>query len=252
MISNIIDYRKKWDYLSYKSESKKKIIFLHHTAGYDVFSAEDWLYKLSLKNYREKNSLVGVNYYIGKDGTIIYAIDNEKWAWHSATANVDFESKTISIELDNLGFMRYDDSKKYLIDLYNNKWLIKDKHKNLIYASFRTYNFEFIELEKSWRGFNIYHKYSESQINSLILLVDNLIRGFNIERKISKNFLPEQATLNSYVLKDFSGIVNHSQFMGVKTYSTNYLDIIRSYVKWDLSIVFPINEFKQKLNLIEI
>ena len=138
MISNIIDYRKKWDYLSYKSKSEKKIIFLHHTAGYDVFSAEDWLYKLSLKNYREKNSLVGVNYYIGKDGTIIYAIDNEKWAWHSATANVDFESKTISIELDNLGFMRYDDSKKYLIDLYNNKWLIKDKYKNLIYASFRS------------------------------------------------------------------------------------------------------------------
>lgn len=244
-----VDLRKKWEMLSYEGK-EKKIIFLHHTAGYDAKSAEDWLYKSSLKNFRENKSCVGVNYYIDKTGIIYYAIDESKWAWHSGLGNLELESRTISIELDNLGFMRKEDG--CLFDLYNNRWVIDKEEGNLIKAYFGRYNFEFIELETFWRGFNIYHKYSDEQIASLIKLLTEIFNRHKIERRIHKNFLPEQATLKSDIYKNFSGIVNHSQFIGQKTNSDNYYDKLKSYVKWDLSIIFPVERMKTALGLQEI
>ncbi|GIW22519.1 MAG: hypothetical protein KatS3mg068_1526 [Candidatus Sericytochromatia bacterium] len=244
---NLIDYKKNWNPLSYKG-NKKTIIFLHHTAGYDIYSAHDWLYKLSLKHYREGNYLTGVNYFIGKDGTILQAIEEDRWAWHSGTGDKKFEAKTISIELDNLGFMWFLD-KNTLVDLYNNKWEIVSRKDNEIKAKLGRLTFDFVYLEKPWRGFQVYHKYSKKQIDSLVNLLDDIIKRNGISRQIHKNFLPEKKTLNTSDLYDFSGIVNHVQFMGNISRSDHYIDKIKSYKKWDLSIVFPVEELISRLNL---
>jgi len=246
MLTKTIDIRKKWENFSYEG-AEKRIIFLHHTAGYNVQSSEDWLYKLTLKNFRERKGSIGVNYYIDKDGTIFYAIDENKWAWHSGLGNIEFEKRTISIELDNLGFLREEGNKLY--DLYGNEWKIRDKINNKIYAYFNNYIFEFIQLEKEWRGFRIYHAYSEKQIQALIWLLNEIFEQHKIERNIHKDFLPENAYLNSAIYKTFSGIVNHSQFLGIKPNANDYYSKLRSFVKWDLSIVFPVKKLIESLNL---
>lgn len=226
----ILDYTNYWKDLYYKESTKKTKIVLHHTAGYDIYSSEFWLRKLSSKSYRESNYYVGVHYFIDRDGTIIQTIPLENWAYHSGTGNSNIDKSSISIELANLGYLN-DEYK----DLYNNQWNL-DKNKGI----FSKYKYEFVVLENKWRNYKIYEKYNEKQIEALCNLLDYLFDVYKIEKTIFKKekFLPEENVYNE-VIKSNCSIITHCQLLGKKP----------NYIKWDLSIVFPYEQFVKNLDL---
>lgn len=240
----LIDFSKKWGGLHYPIPQEKSILFLHHTAGLSVHSSEEWLRISSSKSYREKNFFVGVNYFVGLDGTIIKAIPEEYWAWHSGTGNSNIDRSSISIELENLGYLSRA-SDKVFVDLYNREWELEKEDGDVLHLKYKSFQgFEFaIEVKKykKWRGYEYYHTYSKEQIEALIELSEELFSRHYIPKKIFKleNFLPENEIYSK--VKDFKGVVNHSQFLGNK-------------IKWDLSIAFSdwYYYFCKRLNLVEI
>lgn len=237
----LIDFSKKWGGLHYPIPQEKSILFLHHTAGLSVHSSEEWLRISSSKSYREKNFFVGVNYFVGLDGTIIKAIPEEYWAWHSGTGNSNIDKSSISIELENLGYLNSITSKVFN-DLYNREWVLEKEVEDKIYLKHKSsYAGELSIVVKrfpKWRGFEYYHLYSKEQIDSLIALSSELFSRHPIPKRIFKlrDFLPDNKIYER--VREFKGVVNHSQFLGNK-------------VKWDLSIAFSdwYDYFVNQLNL---
>lgn len=225
---NIKDFSNKWDGLYYRIPYEKNVIFLHHTAGLNIYSSEEWLRISSSKTYRERGFYVGVNYFIGLDGTIIKAIPDSYWAWHSGTGNSSIDRSSISIELENLGFLnKVSDS--IFLDLYNRKWELEKIDGDILFLYHKSFYGGDLKIKvkkfKKWRLFEYYHIYSKEQIDSLINLCKNLFLNNPVPKKILSlnEFLPENDIYSK--IKDFKGVVNHSQFLGSK-------------IKWDLSIAF--------------
>jgi N-acetyl-anhydromuramyl-L-alanine amidase AmpD len=237
----ILDLSNLWRDFYYKEITRKNKIFLHHTAGYDVFSAEKWLRMSSSKSFRDSGYFVGVHYFIGKNGIILKCIPEENWAWHSGTGLVEIDKSSIAIEIDNLGFMKQV-SKDYLEDIYNNRFYITGIQGDIIKAKINNFEFEFKKLDYKWRGYDIYNIYSKESVESLFYLMEQLFSRHSIDKKICKRekFFPEDASYSdakSFI--GFSGIVTHVQFLG-KT------------KKWDLSPVFPYEEMVKRFNLVQV
>jgi len=240
--NEVVSIITKWKGLYYEEKTPKNKIILHHTAGYDLYSAEQWLRISSSKAWREGKYYIGVHYWIGRDGTILQSIPEENWAWNTGTGIDRLDKACIAIEIDNLGYAIKNGN--YLKDIYNNSFLIKndeiDKATVELRRDKKSTFFTFKKLEKAWRNYMWYEEYSEEAINALINLVaDILKRHPTIERKIYpfEFFFPEDVTTyeRSRFLS-FSGIITHCQLLGKNQ-------------KWDLSPVFPYERFVKELNL---
>lgn len=237
----ILDYTHLWENLYYKEKTTKTKLFLHHTAGLNIFGSELWLRRLSSKAFRENNYYIGVHYYISLYGEVMKSIPEENWAWHSGTGTPSIDKSSIAIELENLGFLKEINSKEF-IDLYNNKWVLKQKKENgILILKNALYPNQTIEIKKyeSWRNYEYYHLYSEEQIKTLIQLCREIFsRNPLINKKIYNInfFLPENNIFPKVI--NFSGVVTHVQFLDKNK-------------KWDLSIAFSewYNSFVKELNL---
>lgn len=80
-------------------ERRPNYVILHHTTNDTVERA--------LETLTNKSREVSAHYLIGRDGRIIYLVDELKRAWHAGDAywggNRDINSSSIGIELDNNG-----------------------------------------------------------------------------------------------------------------------------------------------------
>jgi hypothetical protein len=232
-----------WDGLYYKEKTQKNKIILHHTAGLNINSAELWLRMSSSKAWRESKYYIGVHYYIGIQGEIIKTIPEEFWAWNTGTGNSSYDKSSISIEIENLGYLKPINDKTF-IDIYQNRWNLVEQ-KNDIYTLTNGKNkIEVKKLDKEWRGYSFYHLYSDKAIQSLFSLMEEIFNNsmHKIERKIYRKelFFPEDVdwSLKTKILY-FSGIITHVQLLGKK-------------LKWDLSPVFPYEDMVKKFNLVVI
>ena len=167
-----------------KKETKKSTIWLHHTAG---GSRPDWTIGGWEKDFdvdkegNKKPVRVGTHFVIGRsssskddevwDGKILRAIDDKYWAYHLGISkkSEELNSKSISIEICNYGpLTKGKDGRFYN---YVNK-PINDE--------------DVCELEKEFRGYKYWEKYTPVQIESLrkfILYLSNRW-GIEIERGI--------------------------------------------------------------------
>jgi len=234
----VLDYTDLWNGLYYKEVTDKDKIILHHTAGYDLYSAEQWLRISSSKAWRENKYYIGVHYFIGRDGTILKCIPEENWAWNTGTGISKLDKSCIAIEIDNLGYAKREG--KYLIDLYNNKFLIEEETDDYVKATFRKYSFTFRKLSTIWRGYSFFEEYSFRSIESLFFLLDSIFSNNpNIQKKIHsfQKFFPEDVSfIDRQKFLFFSGIITHCQLLGKNQ-------------KWDLSPVFPYTELVNSFNL---
>lgn len=159
-------------------ESIKKQIILGNTSNHDMRHVIGWLNRFNGKNKKT------AAFSIDKNG-VIYK---------------HFEPKYQSNYFNNLSL----DGKSIVILLENEGWLTKNEEKNTFISSLGyIYNQEMV-MDKKWRGYSHWGKYSEEQINSAINLVTELCDEF---------FIPLTAiTHNTKIddIEDFSGVLYKS------------------------------------------
>lgn len=95
-------------------ERRPNYVIIHHTTNNSVEQA--------LATLTSRMREVSAHYLIGRDGRIIYLVDEQKRAWHAGDSywggNRDLNSSSIGIELDNNGNEPFSDAQiVVLIDL---------------------------------------------------------------------------------------------------------------------------------------
>ena len=213
----------------YKSETRKDMIWLHHTAG---GSRPDWTIGGWEKDFQiDKNGKhtplkVGTHFVIGRkssstsdtlwDGKILRAIDDRYWAYHlgiNHKNSKDLNSKSVSIEICNYGPLTLGKDGSF----YN-------------YVNRPINGSDVVELDKSFRGYKYWEKYTDAQIESTYKLIKYLQTRWSIE--IEKQVYNEDWFEYDNKWFEMGGIRSHSQ------------------VRKDKFDLFPQKEIIQMLNSI--
>ncbi|RYM35738.1 hypothetical protein ERX46_01720 [Brumimicrobium glaciale] len=162
--------------------TKKKWIFLHHTAGWQnpYRVIDDW---------GQRPHKVATEFVIGgqsihndnsdHDGKILQAIPNNAWAWHLGIGSQPLHRESIGIEICSFGQL----TKGYFEKEVNGKPKIieRDKNSYFTYVGQEVIPDQVIELEDEFRGYNYFHKYSVEQLKSLKGLLLKLANEHNID-----------------------------------------------------------------------
>jgi N-acetylmuramoyl-L-alanine amidase len=172
----------------FKTKPEKKQIVLHYTLGY---------LKGDIATLTQHDYHVSVPFVIGRNGKIYNLFFSAYWAYHlgpGASGGNETQSKaTIAIEISNIGGLikTGGEMQTYYGDTYC------DVNTNNAY------------IQKPFRRFEYYATFTDSQYESLILLLRYLTGTYNIKRA----FLPEA---DRYMAKadvvDFNGIVSHVNY----------------------------------------
>lgn len=193
----------------YPEFTNKNMVFWHHTAGTSAEGALSW--------WNQTPEKVGTSYIIERDGTIIEAFEPTKWAYALGVKGDDdfIEKHSIGIELVAVGQVYPEGSEFAFYPLFPSK-----VGRKPIPAS------DVVTLDKPWRGFKHYQKYTDKQIESLIWLTKKLMEDFKIPLQANfKNFFefnPDVAATNIHtpgiwghttVRQDKNDVVPYPEFL---------------------------------------
>lgn len=142
-----------------QTETKKKQIVLHHTAG----SSDP---KAVVDYWATTTTRVGSHLVLGgvsrkgntvDDGQMYQAVDYKYWLWHlgikagrTKIAHGVLDSQSVGIEICNYGWVTRNDAGAYIN--YVNGVVPED---------------QVVDLGTEWRGYRYWHKYSDGQIATL-------------------------------------------------------------------------------------
>lgn len=150
--------------------TNKEYIFLHHTAGWNnpYRVVDSWA--------NDNRGRVGTQFVIGGinprtgddtyDGQIVKCFDDQCYAWHLGIGGNYVHTHSIGIELCHFGWVTQKGS-----DFYT-------------YTSTRVDPKFVVELDKPFRGYKYWLKYSNHQLNSLRHLLQSLTDTHNISKEI--------------------------------------------------------------------
>lgn len=162
------------EYVSNGDYSNKEYIFLHHTAGWDN------PYKTIKSWNTDSRGRIGTHFVIGggsirgeseHDGVVVKCIPDEYFAYHlggTKKHGIDFymHSHSVGIELCNFG------------------QLIQRGQSFYTWAGQRVDDNQVCDLGFEFRGYRYWHKYSDSQLNSLYFLLKHLSFKHDIDLNI--------------------------------------------------------------------
>lgn len=170
----------------------KSQIVIHHTVSGTARSAYEW-WKTRLNG----KGKVATAYIIDRDGTIYNLFPAVFWAHHIGVSNrVGLCRASIGIELVSWGKCVFDGVKYSPID-YDSVTIPEDDIFTV-----------------SYRGHNVWQKYSDEQLISLAYLLDLLTNMFAIPYQQNKNLLYSK---NSTAINGERGIFTHSAYRLDKT-----------------------------------
>ena len=171
-------------------QKKKNQIILVNTSR----TATDYLNSLKFR-YNGKYKKIP-NYLITREGDIIKLLENIEHSDYFADANVN--RNAIIISLENLGWLQKEQLRNYYVN-----W-IGDIYKGNVF-------------EKKWRDYFFWQPYTESQVNSLAELCNELSK----EMKIKPNLIGHNTKLTG--IEKYEGIVVRSNF------DVSYTDVNPSF-----------------------
>jgi hypothetical protein len=193
----------------YKEIVTKDTIYLHHTAGgaRPDYVIDGW----ERDKTRGGNPLkVGTAFLIGRkttgtkdfDGAIYCPFHPKYWSHHlglnrhryAPFNNARLNAKSIAIEICNYGYLEREDSGRFYFETASGKIYISDEN--------------ICVLNKPWRGKKYFQKYTEKQIESLRLLILELVRKFNIPIE-DKVYTQDYFDLKFDALNGLPGIWTH-------------------------------------------
>jgi len=189
-ISKIKQVRLK-DNQFFKEESPKTQIYLHHTAGNG--NAE------GVSRYWNGNETrIATAFIIGENGLIVQCFSSKHWAWHLGIDNQDFAvngAKYVNLNKCSVG-----------IEVCNWGYLKKKGDKYYNYAGGVVAPSNVTELEKPFKGFKYYYKYSDAQIESLRQLVEYLCDTYDIPKDYNDSIW----NIDKNAFKNVKGIYTHN------------------------------------------
>jgi len=175
-----------------ESTVKRSIVF-HHTAGGGTPESviDNWA--------NDKQGPIGTHYVIGRDGKIVQAIEEDKWAFALGIQNANYrkiEQQSIQIELIAYGYLttRYDGK---IITAYG-----QIMTKENIYT-----------LLRKWKNFEYFHTYTAEQIKALEWLVPQICERHKIKGSLSMN----DFAISDAALACAGGFWTHNSFRADKT-----------------------------------
>lgn len=149
--------------------TRKQWVFIHHTAGWnDPFSTiSSW--------GRDTRGEVATEFVIGgpsikgddnkHDGVVVQAFPQGGWGWHLGTGRSAMHSNSVGIEVCNFGQLTKGGYKK------DGKWVALKPDSYYTYVGTEAHPDQIVELEKPFRGYTHWHKYSDKQIEALRQLI---------------------------------------------------------------------------------
>lgn len=186
----------------YKQEVTKKQIVLHHTAGNSsaVNTIQNW-------NSDDRGRIAtcvaisGPGNKVSPDGEIAQAFSSKHWAYHLGVKQevfrawkvpyTELDKHSIGIEICNWG----------QLDLENGKYIN--------YVDKEVPADQVTKLDKPYKGYTYFHKYSDAQIES----VKNLLLYWRDTYKIDLTFNYDQLfTVNTKALKGENGLFTHNSY----------------------------------------
>lgn len=173
------------------------MLVLHHTQGSS--------FEGCLSHWKETPERVGVGYIIDKDGTIIQALEDDTWAYQ---LGIRVKDNNINEKYKTKEHSDFIEQSAIGIELVCEGELIK-KPEGYYFENGNRYieNDKVIRLEKCYKGYWDYVKYTEAQINSLKLLINFLCDKHNIKKEWDSNFNISEKGFNFV-----SGIYSHVNF----------------------------------------
>lgn len=207
---------------------KRDWIFLHHTAGWDnpYQTVDFW------KN--DSRGRIGTHFVIGgnnirsnrpdlnqspHNGRILQCIPDEYFAWHLGIGNTKMHRESIGIELCNFGYL--------------------EKRNNGYYTIYghRVDDSQVIELDVPFRGQKYWHRYSETQIESLYKLIKYCEHHFGVDVKRGipgllngTEIIFPSAVIHNNQYFDYNENIRNGQRPGIFSHT----NVIQSG-KWDVS-----------------
>lgn len=173
---NNISYLPENEY--YHGPYEKHWLFLHHTAGWNN------PYKTITNWANDSRGKIATEFVIGgqsikgnddkHDGTLVKCMPDGGFGWHLGIGNI-FHKETIGVEMCNFGQLTKGGYKK------QGKWITKDLDKYYTYVGVESNIEQICFIDKKFRGYDVWHKYSDNQILSLKELIKNISKKYNID-----------------------------------------------------------------------
>ncbi len=182
------------------SEHIKKQIVIGHTFNHDMRHVIGWLHRHN-GNYKK---------------TAAFTIDAAGFVYKHF--NPKYQSKFFDDKLL--------DDRSIVILLENDGWLIKNNKNQYITWNGDIYNKNPEIVKVKWRGYEYWAPYSEKQVESAIMLVNEICNDFSIPL----NIIGHNTKING--LKSYEGVIYRSNFNLNNT---------------DLSPAFDFSDFKEKI-----
>lgn len=166
-----------------KGPTKKRWLFLHHTAGWHnpYNTVHNW--------ENDTRGRVATEFCLGGqsikgndndyDGKIVKCIPDGGYGWHLGIGNNAVHRESVGIECNNFGQLTKGGYKK----LVNGKrtWIAKEKDEFYTYVGTKADKSQVIQLEKEFRGFQYFHNYSDRQLEVLQELILFICQRDNID-----------------------------------------------------------------------
>jgi peptidoglycan hydrolase-like protein with peptidoglycan-binding domain len=144
-------YLPKGEYVEHST--KKEYLFLHHTAGWNnPYNVVDMWGSDTRGRIGTQFVIGGINPRTGDDsydGIVLKCFDDEFYAWHLGKVDRYMHKHSIGIEICNFG------------------WLVKRGNNFYTYANTKVDQSQVVDLGYTFRGYRYWHRYSDSQIQSL-------------------------------------------------------------------------------------
>lgn len=163
----------------FKGPVNKRWFFLHHTAGWNnpfrVITAWE----------NDDRGRIATEWVLGGqkiddgdtrfDGTLVRAFPEGGYGWHLGTGDNTLHRESIGVEVCNFGYLTKGGYKK------EKTWVALKPNSYYTYVGNESNPSQLVTLVKPFRGYSVWHKYSDKQITTLKTLIIESCEKYNID-----------------------------------------------------------------------
>jgi hypothetical protein len=207
-----------------KGPVEKEYLFLHHTAGWNnpYNTINNWS--------RDNRGSVATEFVIGGqsvkgndfkyDGEIVRCIPNEGYGWHlGKNGSQHMHVHSVGIEVCNFGNLTKGGYYKRTNE--GKVWVDKNEDKCYTWAGVEVHDSQVVKLDEPFRGYDLWHRYSEKQIESLKELIIYISKRDKID--ICKGLI-EEITKNGRDAFEFNEDAYYGRVKGMWSHTNTRKD----------------------------
>jgi len=145
--------------------------FLHHTAGWESPKQTIDGWALDSRGTVATEFVLGgqsvKNNDIKFDGLMMQCFPKGGYAWHLTLGNTQMHRESIGLEVCNFGPLTKGGYYKWNAETKKNVWVVLQPDKFYTYVGTLVAPEQVVELEKAFRGYKFFHRYSYAQVEGM-------------------------------------------------------------------------------------